>query len=128
MALCNLIPYSRPLPPDYRNFAFLRGVRTEGLRHYGGSVELADFCPYNQEFEWKAVNLTDRRDSRCELAGNSPPLDEGNAVLELYGHGARCLDLEAPWTERKCGRTRTYSQFMAGCYQVIDCKSMLKPR
>jgi len=75
-----LVPYSRPLPVDYRNFGQLRGVRPEGLRFYGGSVELADFCPYNQEFEWKAVNRsTDRRDSRCELAGNGPP-QPGNAV------------------------------------------------
>lgn len=92
LALCNLIPYKKPLPVDYRNFAFLAGVRQEGLRHYGGSVELADFCPYNQEFEWKAVNSTDRRDSRCELSGNSP-LAEANSVMESYGTQSKCFDL-----------------------------------
>lgn len=48
LALCNLVPYKRPLPIDYRNFGQLRGVRHEGIKYYGGSVELADFCPYNQ--------------------------------------------------------------------------------
>lgn len=121
LALCNLIPYRRALPIDYRNFGSLRGVRAEGLKYYGGSVELADFCPYNQEFEWKTVVRTDRRDSRCELDGNRPPDENGgNPVLELYGHGSRCLDFGgSSWTEQKCGRVRTYSQFMAGCYRFV---------
>ena len=123
MALCNLIPYRRALPVDYRNFGAIRGVQHEGLKYYGGSVELADFCPYNQEFEWKAVNWTDRRDSRCELEGNSPPEGQENAILEIYGQGSKCMDLGGIWTEKKCGRVRTYSQFMAGCYQVRNCLS-----
>jgi len=118
LALCNLIPYKKPLPMEYRNFASLKGVRKEGQRYYGGSVELADFCPYNQEFEWKAVNSTDRRDSRCELPGNAPP-EDANSVMEIYGPGSRCFDLDGSWTERKCGRTKTYSQFAAGCYSFF---------
>lgn len=117
LALCNLVPYKSPLVPEYRNFVHLKGVRQEGLYHYGGSVEIADFCPYNQEFEWKAVNFTDRRDSRCELETNVP--DGSNAIMEVYGHGSRCFDLAISWTERKCGRARIYSQFMAGCYAAF---------
>ncbi|KAK0419928.1 hypothetical protein QR680_014408 [Steinernema hermaphroditum] len=121
LALCNLVPYKRELPIDYRNFDYLPGVRREGVIHYGGSVELADFCPYNQEFEWKVVNSTDRRDSRCELAGNSL-LEESNPAMEIYGDGARCFDFHKSWTERKCGRVKNFSQLMAGCYtyQCMD--------
>jgi len=117
LALCNLVPYKKALPVEYRNFASLAGVKKEGVRYYGGSVELADFCPYNQEFEWKAVNSSDRRDSRCELLGNAPP-DEANSVMEIYGGQSKCFDLPRSWTERRCGRQKTYSQFAAGCYGV----------
>lgn len=51
LALCNLIPYQKALPVEYRNFEHLHGVRLQGLKYYGGSVELADFCPYNQVLE-----------------------------------------------------------------------------
>ncbi|KAE9549719.1 hypothetical protein FO519_007071 [Halicephalobus sp. NKZ332] len=115
LALCNLVPYKKPLLKDYRNFAFLDGVKEEGLKYYGGSVELADFCPYNQEFEWRAVNTTDRRDSRCELVGNFPG-ESANWIMEVYGNSSKCFDFAATWTERKCGRIKTYSQYMAGCY------------
>uniref|UniRef100_A0A915CTR8 Leishmanolysin-like peptidase n=1 Tax=Ditylenchus dipsaci TaxID=166011 RepID=A0A915CTR8_9BILA len=119
LALCNLVPYKKALPVDYRNFASLAGVRKEGVRYYGGSVELADFCPYNQEFEWKSVNSSDRRDSRCELIGNAPP-EDSNSVMEKYGHNSRCFDFgPLSWTEKKCGRVKTYSQFMAGCYEFL---------
>lgn len=111
------MPYKKPLPADYRNFNFLDGVKSEGLKHYGGSVELADFCPYNQEFEWRAVNTTDRRDSRCELEGNFPG-GNANSIMEIYGNASKCFDLAATWTEKKCGRVKTYSQYMAGCYGV----------
>lgn len=132
LALCNLVPYKKALPVDYQNFDHLPGVRRDGVKFYGGSVELADFCPYNQvamvlrslshmhcsqEFEWKSVNSTDRRDSRCELDGNVPPEDT-NAIMEVYGSMSKCFDLESSWTERKCGRVRTYSQYLAGCYGV----------
>ncbi|KAI1724691.1 leishmanolysin domain-containing protein [Ditylenchus destructor] len=118
LALCNLVPYKKALPIEYRNFDSLSGVRKEGVRYYGGSVELADFCPYNQEFEWKSVNSSDRRDSRCELPSNSPPSDS-NSVMENYGSNSKCFDLSFSWVERKCGRVKTYSQFMAGCYEFV---------
>lgn len=118
LALCNLVPYQKPIPAEYRNFVLLKGVKSEGVKYYGGSVELADYCPYNQEFEWKFVNWTDRRrDSRCELRGNAPP-EDSNYVLEMYGNQSKCFEHGTIWTERKCGQTRAYLQFIAGCYQV----------
>ncbi|MFH4975951.1 hypothetical protein AB6A40_002660 [Gnathostoma spinigerum] len=118
LALCNLVPHHHSLPVEYRNFDYLLGVRAEGLQYYGGSVELADYCPYSQEFEWKAMNSTSRRDSRCELDGNFAP-DESNSILEVYGSHSKCFDLAAAWTERKCRRIRTFVQYLAGCYQYF---------
>lgn len=114
LALCNLIPFQHELPAAFRNFDHLPGVRKDGLRYYGGSVELADFCPYSQEFEWKLVNSTDRRDSRCELEGNNK---EGEDILEVYGESSKCFEFPAPWVERKCGRVRSLTHYMAGCYE-----------
>ncbi|VDK67351.1 unnamed protein product, partial [Onchocerca ochengi] len=116
LALCNLIPYRKPLPVEYRNFAFLDEIQDENAIYYGGSVELADYCPYNQEFEWKAPNSTERRDSRCELDGNFAP-NQANSILEVYGNQSKCFDLATFWTERKCGHIRTFLQYKAGCYQ-----------
>ncbi|KAL6728750.1 hypothetical protein Aduo_010489 [Ancylostoma duodenale] len=116
LALCNLVPYRKELPIQFRNFAKIEGVSQDGTKHYGGSVELADFCPYSQEFEWKLPNTTIRRDSRCELEGNNR---EGEDILEVYGSSSRCLDFKQPWRERKCGRVRSLSHYMAGCYEHL---------
>lgn len=32
---------------------YIESVPRDELQYYGGSVELADYCPYNQEFEWR---------------------------------------------------------------------------
>ncbi|PAV59330.1 hypothetical protein WR25_15669 [Diploscapter pachys] len=48
LALCNLVPYKKELPSQFRNFDELPGVGQGGTKYYGGSVELADFCPYIQ--------------------------------------------------------------------------------
>lgn len=114
LALCNLIPYKKPLPHQFRYFDQLPGVSSEGSSYYGGAVELADFCPYSQEFEWRLTNNTTRRDSRCELEGNNR---EGEDILEVYGPDSMCFDFPKPWTEKRCGRMRSLSHYMAGCYE-----------
>jgi leishmanolysin-like peptidase len=42
---------------------------TEGK--YGGSVALADYCPYIQEFSWRAKNVV-VRGSHCYFEENNP--------------------------------------------------------
>lgn len=64
------------------------------------------------------LNSSERRDSRCELKGNLAS-EEMNSILEVYGDNSKCFDLATTWTERKCGRIRTFLQYMAGCYQVM---------
>ncbi|XGW16745.1 hypothetical protein V3C99_001856 [Haemonchus contortus] len=114
LAICNLVPYKQELPIQFRNFAKIEGVSSEGVKHYGGTVELADYCPYSQEFQWKLPNSTLRQDSRCELEGNNRG---GEDILEVYGTSSRCFDFEQPWRERKCGRVRSLLHYMAGCYE-----------
>lgn len=72
-----------------------------------------------QEFEWKSAlgGGSGRRDSRCEIETNTPP-DDSNAALETYGNRSRCFGHWGKWTQRKCGRMRTFAQYGAGCYEV----------
>lgn len=114
LALCNLIPFQKELPSQYRNFMSLPGVNPDGAKYYGGSVEMADYCPFLQEFEWKLIDKEQHKDSRCELEGNGK---EGEDILEVYGENSKCFEFPKPWTERKCGRIRVLSHYMAGCYE-----------
>lgn len=43
------------------------------MGHYGGSVALADYCPYIQEFTWKSKDVI-IRGSHCQFGENSPGL------------------------------------------------------
>ncbi len=57
-----------------------------------------------------------RRDSQCSNELNTPD-DDDNASLESYGNSSRCFQLDGKWTQRKCGRTKSYPQHGAGCYR-----------
>uniref|UniRef100_A0A0N4ZY23 Leishmanolysin-like peptidase n=1 Tax=Parastrongyloides trichosuri TaxID=131310 RepID=A0A0N4ZY23_PARTI len=120
VALCNLVPYKHQIPEKYRNFKKLRNIDNSEVSYFGGSVELADFCPYTQEFEWKD-NFDDsgnriRRDSRCELHSNAPNSIH-NTLLEVYGHESQCFDFNHHWARKKCDERLPFYQSMAGCYE-----------
>ncbi|VDO99997.1 unnamed protein product [Soboliphyme baturini] len=83
LALCHLIEYQEMLPAEYQNFDHLDGVPEEALVRYGGSVELADYCPYPQEFEWKNAE-NNQRDSRCSFTANAPGEFSDRHSLKLY--------------------------------------------
>ncbi|KAI6177221.1 hypothetical protein M3Y97_00883400 [Aphelenchoides bicaudatus] len=117
LSFCNLVPYNQKLPPYYQYFDHLPGISDSSLSYYGGSVELSDYCPFFQAFTWRDPHSENplHRDSRCELEENMPTL-ESNTILEVYGRHSACFDLSAAWTERRCSRVKTYTQFLAGCY------------
>lgn len=71
VALCNLVRYPGPLPPEYQNFQGLPTTLAENVSYYGGSVTLADYCPYVQEFTWRA-NTVVIRGSHCLYEENNP--------------------------------------------------------
>ena len=43
---------------------------------------------------------------------------EVNGALEEYGGAARCFNHGTRWIQRKCGYTRKFRYYGAGCYQV----------
>ena len=52
-------------------FDELSGVPSEDLPYYGGSVEIADYCPFSQEFSWH-LSGEYQRSSDCRVLENQP--------------------------------------------------------
>lgn len=71
VALCNLVRHEKPLPAEYQNFDNIQYVPAGEEGYYGGSVSLADHCPYIQEFTWRSKNVV-VRGSQCHFADNNP--------------------------------------------------------
>lgn len=55
----------------YQNFDFISNVPEGDEEYYGGSVTLADFCPFIQEFTWRSKNVV-VRGSQCQFEDNNP--------------------------------------------------------
>ncbi|XP_032455411.1 leishmanolysin-like peptidase isoform X4 [Nasonia vitripennis] len=116
VALCNLVEYPQPLPKQYQNFDWIPNVPRGREEYYGGSVSLADYCPYNQEFTWRANN-TIVRGSHCLYEDNNPH-PKKNFALEKYGENSRCFDhTNQMWEERTCKQVRQWQHWGSGCYQ-----------
>lgn len=118
VALCNLMEYNENLLANFQNFDWLPGIKkSDDIRRYGGSVNLADFCPYIQEFTWKS-NDTIIRGSQCEFHENNP-LPDKNFALEYYGPNSKCFNHNNEmWEERSCSQVRQWQHFGSGCYKV----------
>ncbi|BFZ22523.1 hypothetical protein BsWGS_25562 [Bradybaena similaris] len=71
VALCNLVEYNQPLLPMYQYFDSLPGIADDDVEKYAGSVALADYCPYLQEFSWTNVYNVPVRGSNCEDSENN---------------------------------------------------------
>uniref|UniRef100_A0A8D8WJ44 Leishmanolysin-like peptidase n=3 Tax=Cacopsylla melanoneura TaxID=428564 RepID=A0A8D8WJ44_9HEMI len=121
VALCNLVEYAQPLPPFYQNFDSIPHVVPGREAYYGGSVSLADFCPYIQEFTWRAKNIV-VRGSHCTYPENNPHPDK-NFALEVYGNSSKCFDhTNQMWEERSCRQVRQWQHWGSGCYEY-KCQS-----
>lgn len=55
----------------FQYFDSLNGVPIEDLPYYGGSVEIADYCPFSQEFSWH-LSGEFQRSSDCRILENQP--------------------------------------------------------
>lgn len=114
VALCNLVKHEYPLPKEFQNFDNLNHV-SDDLEYYGGSVSLADHCPYIQEFTWRSKNVV-VRGSQCKFQENNPH-HEKNFALEKYGQQSKCFEhTEKMWEERSCHQTREWQHWGSGCY------------
>jgi len=121
---CNLVQYAADLPPIYQNFDQVPGVEPKDIAQVGGSVTLADFCPYVQEFTWKSEDKTSRG-TRCTDYSNQPS-DDNNYALEEYGEGSMCFDQAGPWQQKSCAMLKQWQRYGAGCYSSICEDGMLK--
>eukprot|EP00092_Neocalanus_flemingeri_P003715 GFUD01003992.1.p1 GENE.GFUD01003992.1~~GFUD01003992.1.p1 ORF type:complete len:686 (+),score=117.35 GFUD01003992.1:50-2107(+) len=118
VALCNLVHHGHLLPPPFQNFDNIPHVSKADVGYYGGSVALADYCPYIQEFTWRSNNVV-VRGSHCMYEENQPS-DDRNFALESYGVGSKCFDhTERMWEERSCSQVRQWQHWGSGCYNYI---------
>lgn len=122
-AVCNMKYYKEALPPAYQNFDHLEGVPSSSLAHFGGSVDLADYCPFIQEFTWQAHNLT-VRGSKCEH-GSGDSDSEKSPSLEYYGPEAKCFEHGRRWEQRSCIFKRNWYHYGAGCYKYSCSKGRI---
>lgn len=89
----------------------------EATAHLGGSVLLADYCPFMQQVIW-SVN-GDIRDSKCTIDENKPADESKNYVLEEYSARSKCILHDRTWNvyTDEC-RSRISVSKTVGCYQV----------
>ncbi|KAJ6665457.1 hypothetical protein lerEdw1_003298 [Lerista edwardsae] len=116
VAVCNLQKFSRQLPREYQYFDNLYGVPPEDLPYYGGSVEIADYCPFSQEFSWH-LSGEFQRSSDCRILENQPDPFK-NYGAEKYGPNSVCLIQKSAFVMEQCRKKLSYPDWGSGCYQV----------
>ncbi|MCJ8732773.1 hypothetical protein PDJAM_G00214890 [Pangasius djambal] len=116
VAVCNLQKYLQPLPQEYQYFDDIPGVAEEDLPFYGGSVEIADFCPFSQEFSWH-VSGEYQRSSFCRIQENQPD-SWRNYAAEEYGPDSVCLYQKSAFIMEQCNKRMTYPDWGSGCYKT----------
>ncbi|XP_023446727.1 leishmanolysin-like peptidase isoform X2 [Dasypus novemcinctus] len=124
VAVCNLQKFLKPLPQEYQYFDELSGIPAEDLAYYGGSVEIADYCPFRQEFSWH-LSGEYQRSSDCRILENQPDLFK-NYAAEKYGPQSICLIQKSAFVMEKCERKLSYPDWGSGCYQVSCSPQGLK--
>ncbi|XP_037693307.1 leishmanolysin-like peptidase isoform X1 [Choloepus didactylus] len=124
VAVCNLQKFPKPLPQEYQYFDELSGIPAEDLPYYGGSVEIADYCPFSQEFSWH-LSGEYQRSSDCRILENQPDLFK-NYGAEKYGPHSVCLIQKSAFVMEKCERKLSYPDWGSGCYQVSCSAQGLK--
>ncbi|KPJ00507.1 Leishmanolysin-like peptidase, partial [Papilio xuthus] len=121
VVLCNLVRHENILPRAYQHFDLLPNVPPGDEAHYGGSVSLADYCPYLQEFTWRHKSVL-IRGSRCSYEENTPKTDV-NFALENYGPHSKCFDhSDRVWEQKSCRQIREWQHWGSGCYKY-KCQS-----
>ncbi|XP_029646723.1 leishmanolysin-like peptidase [Octopus sinensis] len=118
VAVCNLVQHKSPLPEKYQHFSELEGVSSDDVKRFGGSVDLADHCPYLQELLWKSGDSS-IRGSRCTEEHNNLDVKH-NYFLEKYGNTSRCFNHDGMWHLQHCGKTVQTQHMGSGCYE-FEC-------
>ncbi|XP_045207498.1 leishmanolysin-like peptidase isoform X1 [Mercenaria mercenaria] len=119
VAICNLSEFNKDLPKQYQYFRSIPGVPSSEVGRFGGSVALADYCPYLQEFVWKQ-DSDFIRGSRCALVQNTLEPSQ-NYLLEKYSPRSKCFNHGSGWALKRCNNIfRPHSG--SGCYEY-ECRS-----
>ncbi|XP_027878088.1 leishmanolysin-like peptidase isoform X1 [Xiphophorus couchianus] len=120
VAVCNLQKYPQQLPLEYQYFDWIPDVAADQLSSFGGAVEIADFCPFSQEFSWH-LSGEYQRNSYCRVSENQPD-SWRNYGAEQYGLDSVCLYQKSAFVMEQCTRKMTYPDWGSGCYKV-SCSS-----
>ncbi|CAG5126699.1 unnamed protein product, partial [Candidula unifasciata] len=97
-------------------FDSLPGISSEDIEKYAGSVALADYCPYLQEFSWTNENNVPVRGSNCEDSENN--LDPANNFFgETYGERSLCFAHAGKWFLHRCALVKSPQHAGSGCYE-----------
>ncbi|KAK2179003.1 hypothetical protein NP493_519g04015 [Ridgeia piscesae] len=122
VAVCNLVEYHTELPSMYQNFRELPFVDPKEVSHYGGLVQLADYCPFVQAFNWQKED-SGERGTKCSVHQNNAD-PEINFALEHYGDNSMCFLHHTAWSLHHCDTTRDITHWGSGCYMyrcsVVD--------
>ncbi|ESP02771.1 hypothetical protein LOTGIDRAFT_212290 [Lottia gigantea] len=122
VALCNLVEYKQSLPRKFQYFNGIEGVADSEVGRFGGSVSLADYCPYLQEFSWTNKDEI-LRGSSCLVHSNGIERDT-NYFGEEYGNNSLCLNHGGKWYLHHCGGVNSPQHSGSGCYRYV-CSSEL---
>uniref|UniRef100_A0A8D0LBB6 Leishmanolysin-like peptidase n=1 Tax=Sphenodon punctatus TaxID=8508 RepID=A0A8D0LBB6_SPHPU len=116
VAVCNLQKFPKKLPQEYQYFDSLTGVPPEDLAYYSGSVEIADYCPFSQEFSWH-ISGEFQRSSDCRIVENQP----GQLVVCVgtFLHLLSLIGFRTP----KSPTTPTHVCWGVGCQCRVSCSS-----
>nr|XP_043874736.1 leishmanolysin-like peptidase isoform X1 [Solea senegalensis] len=120
VAVCNLQRHTQQLPLHYQYFERIPDVASDQLSFFGGAVEIADFCPFSQEFSWH-LSGEYQRNSYCRVTENQPDWWRNYAVEE-YGPDSVCVSQKSAFIMEQCSRKMTYPDWGSGCYKVA-CSS-----
>ncbi|XP_057709476.1 leishmanolysin-like peptidase isoform X1 [Corythoichthys intestinalis] len=117
VAVCNLQKYPHELPLEYQYFEQIPDVSADQLPFFGGAVEIADFCPFSQDFSWH-VSGEYQRNSNCRVSENQPEWWR-NYAAEYYGPNSICLYQKSAFVMEQCTKKITYPDWGSGCYKVL---------
>ncbi|XP_064595242.1 leishmanolysin-like peptidase isoform X2 [Liolophura sinensis] len=117
VALCNLVEYppSRPIPRQFQYFRDIPSIPGSDPRDFGGSVFLADYCPFIQDFTWKSGDMALRTSKCTDPANNIEP--KLNYLLEKYGAKSACFNHAGFFVLKHCHESTSPQHGGSGCYQ-----------
>ncbi|KAK2160091.1 hypothetical protein NP493_1670g00027 [Ridgeia piscesae] len=100
-------------------FTHMEGVDVADVPKYGGSVRLADYCPFTQPYMEKSSSRT----SQCAFIDNKVE-DKFNYLREAFGYSSICLRHKGTWSLQLVGKGQKLypRRYGAGCYRV-ECGS-----